>query len=129
MTGTTGSTELPLVNVVVTMTVDTLFRRILETHRLVAILAVCITVGSDQRKIGEAVIEQHTFRPTFLVVTLSAGLAKLILVSILIAVTSIAICLQLDLMDWSSMTFRTADVSVPTQQRKIRINIMLEKDF
>ena len=116
-------------NVVVTMAVDTLFRRILETHRLMAILAVCITVRSDQRKIGEAVIEQHTFRPTVLVVTLSAGLAKLILVSILIPVTGVAICLQLDLMDRSSMTLGTANVSVPAQQRKIRVDVMLEKNF
>jgi hypothetical protein len=129
VTGTTGNTELPLVNVVVTMAVDTLFRRILETHRLVAILAICITVGSDQWKIGEAVIEQHTFRPTVLIVALSASLAELILVSILIPVTGVAICLQLDLMDRSSMTLGTADVSVPAQQREIRVDVMLEKDF
>ena len=114
-------------NIVVTVTIDTLFRRIIESHRLVAILAVCIAVGSDQRKIGEAVIEQHTLGPILFVVTLSAGLAELILVSILLSVTGVTICLQTQLVDRSGMTLRAADLSVPAQQREIRIDVMLEK--
>jgi hypothetical protein len=114
-------------NIIVAMTIDTLFRRIIETRRFVAIRAVRIAVVADKREIGEAVIEQHTFGPTFLVVTLSTGLAELILVCILLLVTGVAICVQTDFMHRSGMTLRAANVSVPTQQTEIRVDVMLEK--
>ena len=44
-------------NVVIAMTIDTLFRHIIETWRLVAIRAVRVTVVADKREIGEAVVE------------------------------------------------------------------------
>lgn len=100
-------------NVVIAMTIDTLFRRIIETWRLVAIRAIRVTVVADKREIGEAVIEQHIFRPGCFVVALPAGLSELILVSIPPPVTSVAIRFQTDFMHRSGMAFDATDVGVP----------------
>jgi hypothetical protein len=72
VTVSTCSAKISLVNVIITMAVDTLLWRITEPLRLVATRALCFTVKPYKWKTGKTVIEQHTFGPPILVVALSA---------------------------------------------------------
>ena len=102
-------------NVIIAMTVDTLLWRIIEPIRLVATRAPCFTVRPYKWKTGKTVIEQHTFGPPILVVTLSAGFSELILVSIFLAMTGVAIRVQTGFMHRGRMTPGATDVDVPAQ--------------
>ena len=125
--GSTIGAELSLMNVVVTMTIDAGFRCIIEARRLVAIRAVRITVGPDQRERGQSMVKQHIDRPAALVVTPATGLAELILMRIIILVTAVTICFEKNFMDRLDVAIAANEIGMPAEQRKTRFHLMLEQ--
>lgn len=129
MARTAVGAEPVLMNIRVSMTIDALLRRIVEAQGLVAILAHGIGVGTDERKIGEPVIEQDLLCPATLVMALTAVYAELGFVGIVLAVAGITIGLQADLMDRRRVTVGAARLGVAAQQGETGVDVMLEQGF
>jgi hypothetical protein len=127
VTGTAIRAELLLVNIFVTMAVETRLRRVAETGCFVAIRAYRITVSADEWKHGKAMVEQNAVRPAPFAVTLSAGLAELILMRVVFPVTGVTFCIQTDFMHRSGMTVGATDACMRAQQSELRVDVMLEQ--
>ena len=82
--------EATVVRIVLAMTIHTIPRRILEYVRLVTRIAFLAAVLAEQREACQVVIEEHVFRPRYIVVAVLALDALRAQMRVVFLVTGIA---------------------------------------
>lgn len=106
MTRSAVGAELAAVDIVIPVAIDTLFGRIEKRVRLMATLALHLTMRSEQRKARQVVVEAYAPRPCQFAVAGSTIFAHLHLMRIINGVTTDTRCF------WPGISYRSEMTSV-----------------
>ena len=117
-----------LVRIGFAMAFDALRRRVAEHMRFMARVALLVRVRAQQRKAGQAVVEEDLVRPGILVVAIEAVGALGTVVRVVFFVAGKTVGLRFYLEDRLDMTGLALNQLVRTVQHVVRVGVVLEEN-
>jgi hypothetical protein len=127
--GRTLIVEITAMRIFILMAGNTSGIGIAKCLRLMAVLALCFTMMSEQRKRTEVVVEKDRVLPVDFGMAAFALSAKGLLVYVVLDVARLTACIECYLENWINMAIVTSWLKVAADQSVSSITIVIERRF